>query len=106
MTYSTNTYNYITRKVVEIDGITFKVRPFTTAEQLSMTGLQEQIEKIDRKNPKLSEITPILEKITDFYVNLFDNTEEARKVFQKIPMDKYSALYNDIMENAPDDNDK
>lgn len=106
MTYTINSYNYTTRKVVTIDGVTFKVRPFTTAEQLSMASMQGQVEKIDRNKPKLAEITPILEKITDFYVGLFDKEEEARKILTKIPMDKYSALYSAIMENAPDDTEK
>lgn len=103
MTYSINTIKYTVRKVVEINGTIFKVRPFTTAEQLSMAGLKDEFEKIDKNEPDIEKINKLLAKIENFYVSLFDDKEKAKELFDVIPMNKYSDIYNEIMENASDD---
>lgn len=103
MTYSINTITYSVRKVVEINGTIFKVRPFTTAEQLSMAGLKGEFEKLDQSEPDLDKLNKLLAKIENFYVGLFDNKEEAKKIFDTIPMNKYADIYKEIMENASDD---
>lgn len=102
MTYSINTSKYTTTKAVSIDGVSFKVRPFTTAEQMAMTDLQSNVSKLDKDNPSLEPVKEIVDKILEAYVALFDKEVEARKILAKIPMEKYSEIYNDIMENAPD----
>lgn len=99
MTYSINTSKYTAKKLVEINGTTFKVRPFTTAEQFEMERFKVALEKAS-KDEDVDGLEKIYNKVVESYYGLFDKKDEIKKIFQEIPIDKLAEIYQDIMENA------
>lgn len=102
MTYQINTSKYTAKKVVDIDGTIFKVRPITTAEQFELERFKKELDKAI-KDDNVDDLEKVYKKVVDAYFNLFDNKEGIKKIFKDIPVDKLAEIYQDIMENAGND---
>ena len=102
MTYSINTSKYTAKKLVDIDGTIFRVRPITTAEQFAIERLKKELDKAI-KDESIDDLEAIYAKVVDAYFKLFDKPEQIKKIFKDIPVDKLAEIYQDIMENAGND---
>lgn len=105
MTYSINTSKYTAKKVVDIDGTIFKVRPITTAEQFEIERHKKELDKAI-KDEDIDNLELVYKKVTDVYFSLFDKTDTIKKIFKDIPVDKLAEIYQEIMENAGNDNEQ
>lgn len=104
MTYSINTSKYTAKKVVEIDGILFKVRPVTTAEQFELERYKKELDKAV-KDEDIDNMEKVYNDVVNCYFSLFDKKNEIQKIFKDVPVDKLAEVYQDIMENAGNDNE-
>lgn len=102
MTYSINTIKYTARKVVEINGVTFKVRRFNTDEQFKLSALQEQVNSNTSKMTT-EEAKKAYDAGIELFFSLFDDKAKAKQTLKDISMNDLAEIYKDIMENASDD---
>ena len=105
MTYQINTSKYTAKKVVDIDGTIFKVRPATTAEQFNMERYKKEFEDAIKKE-NIDDLEVVYSKVVDGYFALFDKPAKIKEILKDIPIEKLADIYQDIMENAGNDNEE
>lgn len=101
MTISINTSDYIKTKDAEINGVLFKVRAMNSAESIAYMELTQEmaalkdVDDIDEK--AIQKVAKALEKALDLFTKCFDKQDEAKKLFENVPMDQWLEIHSKIM---------